>query len=88
MGFGIGVVTGIVSPLSSVSGLARFAQDGRASHWSTDRTRVLTAFFLEAGFLESMLFGLHRVGPKLHFFATCMVSDRHASFGFGDSFGE
>jgi cytochrome bd-type quinol oxidase subunit 1 len=21
-----------------------------------------------------MLFGLHRVGPKLHFFATCMVA--------------
>jgi cytochrome d ubiquinol oxidase subunit I len=35
---------------------------------------VLTAFFLEAGFLGIMLFGLHRVGPKLHFFATCMVA--------------
>ena len=35
---------------------------------------VLTSFFLEAGFLGIMLFGLHRVGPKLHFFATCMVA--------------
>ncbi len=35
---------------------------------------VLTAFFLEAGFLGVMLFGLNRVGPKLHFFATAMVA--------------
>jgi len=35
---------------------------------------VLTSFFLEAGFLGIMLFGLHRVGPKLHFLATCMVA--------------
>jgi cytochrome d ubiquinol oxidase subunit I len=35
---------------------------------------VLTAFFLEAGFLGVMLFGLERVGKKLHFLATCMVA--------------
>jgi cytochrome bd ubiquinol oxidase subunit I len=35
---------------------------------------VLTAFFLEAGFLGIMLFGLRRVGPGLHFFATCVVA--------------
>jgi cytochrome bd ubiquinol oxidase subunit I len=35
---------------------------------------VLTAFFLEAGFLGVMLFGLQRVGPGLHFFATTMVA--------------
>ena len=35
---------------------------------------VLTAFFLEAGFLGVMLFGLERVGHKLHFFATLMVA--------------
>jgi hypothetical protein len=29
------------------------------------------SFFLEAGFLGIMLFGLNRVGPRLHFFATC-----------------
>ena len=28
---------------------------------------VLTAFFLEASFLGIMLFGLKRVGPRLHF---------------------
>jgi hypothetical protein len=35
---------------------------------------VLTAFFLEAGFLGVMLFGLKRVGPRLHFLATLMVA--------------
>jgi cytochrome d ubiquinol oxidase subunit I len=35
---------------------------------------VLTAFFLEAGFLGVMLFGWTRVGPGLHFLATCMVA--------------
>ncbi|WP_337240157.1 cytochrome ubiquinol oxidase subunit I, partial [Proteus faecis] len=31
-------------------------------------------FFLEAGFLGIMLFGWDRVGDRLHFLATCMVS--------------
>jgi cytochrome d ubiquinol oxidase subunit I len=35
---------------------------------------VLTAFFLESGFLGVMLFGLKRVGPRLHFLATLMVA--------------
>ncbi len=35
---------------------------------------VLTAFFLEAGFLGVMLFGWNKVGPGLHFFSTCMVA--------------
>ena len=35
---------------------------------------VLTAFFLEAGFLGVMLFGIRKVGKELHFLATCMVA--------------
>src|SRR5262249_25573050 len=35
---------------------------------------VLSAFFLEAGFVGIMLFGWNRVGPRMHFFATAMVS--------------
>jgi cytochrome d ubiquinol oxidase subunit I len=35
---------------------------------------VLSAFFLEAGFLGVMLFGRERVGPTLHAFATLMVA--------------
>ena len=32
------------------------------------------AFFLESGFLAILLFGWDKVGPKMHFFATCMVA--------------
>ena len=35
---------------------------------------VLTAFFLEAGFLGIMLFGRHRVGEALHMAATAIVA--------------
>ena len=35
---------------------------------------VLTAFFLEAGFLGIMLFGWNRVPKWVHFFASCMVA--------------
>lgn len=35
---------------------------------------ILAAFFLEAGFLGIMLFGLKKVGPRLHFLATCAVA--------------
>ncbi len=35
---------------------------------------VLTSFFLEAGFLGIMLFGMQRVGPRLHYLATCLVA--------------
>ncbi|WP_448089942.1 cytochrome ubiquinol oxidase subunit I [Pseudomonas azerbaijanoccidentalis] len=35
---------------------------------------VLAAFFLEAGFVGIMLFGLKKVGPRLHFFATSAVA--------------
>lgn len=67
-----------------VSGLVMSYQFG--TNWSVfaDRTapvlgpllgyEVLTAFFLEAGFLGVMLFGLERVGPRLHFLATCLVA--------------
>ena len=35
---------------------------------------VLTAFFLEAGFIGIMLFGEQRVGRKLHFAASVIVA--------------
>jgi cytochrome d ubiquinol oxidase subunit I len=37
---------------------------------------VLSAFFLEAGFLGIMLFRRERVGDRLHMFATAMTSLR------------
>ena len=74
----------IVFAMGVVSGIVMSYQFG--TNWSVyaDRTgpilgplmayEVLTAFFLEAGFLGVMLFGMNRVGRKLHFAATCMVA--------------
>jgi cytochrome bd ubiquinol oxidase subunit I len=74
MSFGVGVVTGIVLSFEFGLGFARFAQIAGPAIGPMIALEVLTAFFLEAGFLGIMLFGLNRVGPKLHFFATCMVA--------------
>jgi cytochrome d ubiquinol oxidase subunit I len=74
MGFGIGVVTGIVLSFEFGLGFARFAEMAGPAIGPMIALEVLTAFFLEAGFLGIMLFGLHRVGPKLHFLASCMVA--------------
>src|SRR6266699_1049896 len=74
MGFGVGVVTGIVLSFEFGLGFAKFAQFAGPAIGPMIGLEVLTAFFLEAGFLGIMLFGRHRVGPKLHFFATCMVA--------------
>jgi cytochrome d ubiquinol oxidase subunit I len=74
MGFGIGVVTGIVLSFEFGFGFARFAEMAGPAIGPMIALEVLTAFFLEAGFLGIMLFGLHRVGSRLHFFATCMVA--------------
>jgi cytochrome d ubiquinol oxidase subunit I len=74
MSFGVGVVTGIVLSFEFGLGFARFAQIAGPAIGPMIALEVLTSFFLEAGFLGIMLFGLHRVGPKLHFFASCMVA--------------
>jgi cytochrome d ubiquinol oxidase subunit I len=74
MSFAIGVVTGIVMSFQFGLTFARFAQFAGGVIGPLIAYETLTAFFLEAGFLGIMLFGESRVGPKLHFFATCMVA--------------
>jgi cytochrome bd ubiquinol oxidase subunit I len=74
MGFGVGVVTGIVLSFEFGLGFARLGKIAGPAIGPMIALEVLTSFFLEAGFLGIMLFGLHRVGPKLHFLATCMVA--------------
>jgi cytochrome bd ubiquinol oxidase subunit I len=74
MAFGVGIVTGIVLSFEFGLGFARFAQLAGPAIGPMIALEVLTSFFLEAGFLGIMLFGMHRVGPKLHFFSTCMVA--------------
>ena len=74
MAFGVGVVTGIVLSFEFGLGFAKFGQLAGPVIGPMIGLEVLTSFFLEAGFLGIMLFGMGRVGPRLHFFATCMVA--------------
>jgi len=74
IGFAMGVVSGIVMSYEFGTNWSRFSEKAGPVLGPMLAYEVLTAFFLEAGFLGVMLFGMNRVGRKLHFFATCMVS--------------
>jgi cytochrome bd ubiquinol oxidase subunit I len=74
VGFGMGVVSGVVMAYqfgTNWSGFARFAGPITGPLLTYE---VLTAFFLEAGFLGIMLFGWEKVGAKAHFAATLLVA--------------
>jgi cytochrome d ubiquinol oxidase subunit I len=72
--FGMGVVSGIVMAYQFGTNWAVFSDKAGPVIGPLMAYEVLTAFFLEAGFLGVMLFGLDKVGKKLHFAATCMVA--------------
>ena len=72
--FGMGVVSGIVMSYQFGTNWSVFADKTGPVLGPLMAYEVLTAFFLEAGFLGVMLFGLNRVGPRLHFMATLMVA--------------
>jgi cytochrome d ubiquinol oxidase subunit I len=74
LAFGIGVVTGLVLSYEFGTNWSEFSRVAGNVIGPLMGYEVLTAFFLEAGFLGIMLFGLERVGRRLHFLATCMVS--------------
>ncbi|WP_024516565.1 cytochrome ubiquinol oxidase subunit I [Bradyrhizobium sp. Tv2a-2] len=72
--FGMGVVSGIVMSYQFGTNWSAFADRTGPVIGPLMAYEVMTAFFLEAGFLGVMLFGLTRVGPRLHFLATLMVA--------------
>jgi cytochrome d ubiquinol oxidase subunit I len=72
--FGMGVVSGLVMSYQFGTNWSVFSAKAGPIIGPLMAYEVLTAFFLEAGFLGVMLFGMNKVGPKLHFFATCMVA--------------
>jgi cytochrome d ubiquinol oxidase subunit I len=72
--FGMGVVSGIVMAYQFGTNWSFFSEFSGGVTGPLLSYEVLTAFFLEAGFLGVMLFGWNRVGPGLHFLATCMVA--------------
>ncbi len=72
--FGMGVVSGIVMSYQFGTNWSVFSNKVGPVLGPLMGYEVLSAFFLEAGFLGVMLFGRERVGPKLHFLATGMVA--------------
>ncbi len=72
--FGMGVVSGIVMSYEFGTNWSRFSSFAGAVTGPLLAYEVMTAFFLEAGFLGIMLFGWNRVGRKAHFCATALVA--------------
>ena len=72
--FGMGVVSGLVMAYQFGTNWSYFSKFAGSVTGPLLAYEVLTAFFLEAGFLGVMLFGWKKVGPGLHFFATVMVA--------------
>ena len=74
LGFAMGVVTGVVLSYEIGTNWGIFAEKTANVIGPFFTYEVLTAFFLEAGFIGVMLFGMNRVGPKFHLFACAMVA--------------
>ena len=63
--FGMGVVSGLVMAYQFGTNWSGFSQFAGSITGPLLTYEVLTAFFLEAGFLGVMLFGWNKVGPGL-----------------------
>jgi cytochrome d ubiquinol oxidase subunit I len=72
--FAMGVVSGIVMSYQFGTNWSVFSDKAGPIVGPLMAYEVLSAFFLEAGFLGVMLFGINKVGPRLHFLATGMVA--------------
>lgn len=72
--FAMGVVSGIVMAYQFGTNWSVFSDKAGPVIGPLMAYEVLTAFFLEAGFLGVMLFGMNRVGKGLHFTATLAVA--------------
>jgi cytochrome bd ubiquinol oxidase subunit I len=72
--FAMGVVSGIVMSYQFGTNWSVFSDKAGPVIGPLMAYEVLTAFFLEAGFLGVMLFGMKKVGRGLHFVATLAVA--------------
>lgn len=72
--FAMGVVSGLVMAYEFGTNWSYYSAFAGSITGPLLAYEVLTAFFLEAGFLGVMLFGWNKVGAGLHFFATIMVA--------------
>lgn len=71
--FGIGVATGIVMEFEFGTNWAAYSKYVGDIFGSALAAEGIFAFALESGFLGILLFGWHRVSPKVHYFSTIMV---------------
>ena len=74
LSFGMGVVSGVVLSYEIGTNWGRYAEFAGPVVGPLMSYETMSAFFLEAGFLGIVLFGRTRVGPRMHYFATCMVA--------------
>src|SRR5919202_2109518 len=74
IGFAMGVVSGLVMSYQFGTNWSVYADKTGPVLGPLMAYEVLSAFFLEAGFLGVMLFGMSKVGPRLHFLAKLMVA--------------
>ncbi|XHR30070.1 MAG: cytochrome ubiquinol oxidase subunit I [Chthoniobacteraceae bacterium] len=72
--FAIGVATGIPMEFQFGTNWARYARFVGDIFGSPLAIEGIYAFFLESGFLALLLFGWNKIGPRMHFFSTCMVA--------------
>lgn len=72
--FGMGVVSGIVMSFQFGTNWSNFSQAASNFLGPVLSYEVVTAFFLEAGFLGVLLFGRGRVPQGVHLFAAIMVA--------------
>ena len=70
----VGTVSGVVMEFEFGTNWGRLSTQAGSIIGPLMFYEVMVAFFLEAGFLGVMLFGMKKVGPKLHFFTTCAVA--------------
>ncbi len=74
LAFAMGVVSGIVMSYQFGTNWSVFSDKAGPVIGAPMAYEVLSAFFLEAGFLGIMLFGRERVGPTLHMIACGAVA--------------
>lgn len=71
--FGMGIVAGIVMEFQLGTNWGGFAKHVGSILGPLFIYEVLTAFFIEAGFIGIVVFGWNLVGKRLHYLATVMV---------------
>lgn len=74
VGFGLGVVTGTMLTFEFGLNWSRYAHAVGPILAVIISMEVITAFFLEAGFIGIMLYGGNRINPKIRMVATSMVA--------------